>query len=112
MSNKQRAIQYCILNDVILKRKAEIEQLRNGLNDPFGIADYIRKQCLPTSLVFPSPDEVKIDRSAFAAKINVEQKSQNDDEERALKWFLQFINEIPDKDSKYTCYLCTVEAPY
>ncbi len=88
MKNKQEAVQYCILNDVIFKRKAKIEQLRNGMNDPFSLAEYVRVQALPTSHLFPSHDEMKIDCLMLKSKIQCKHKIRNEEEERALNWFM------------------------
>lgn len=94
MKNKHKAIQDVVLNDVILKRKTELEQLRNGLNSPFRIVDFLKDHPnVPISVLLPSPDDIRYDSDDVKHKLrSVSQGS--DAEKQAFDWLLQYLDEI------------------
>ena len=83
-----------MLNDIILKRKSEIEQLRDGMDEPFGIITYLRTHSsLSLKYVFPSPEEVKLKAEAVQ-KVISPLEPIDEREANALRWFFQYIHEI------------------
>ena len=72
LHNKDRAIQYLMINDIIWKRKAAIDQIKQGLNDPFG---------------FNPP--VELCRKLHAAE------PMNEQENTTFQWFKDFIKTTP-----------------
>jgi hypothetical protein len=44
-----------MINDIIWKKKAAIDQIKQGLNDPFGLASFMeRNEDIPLKHIFPS----------------------------------------------------------
>lgn len=87
-----------MLNDIILKRKSEIEQLRDGMDEPFGIITYLRTHSsLNLKYAFPSPDEVKL-KPAAVQQIVSPLEPIDEREANALRWFYQYIHEIGNKE--------------
>ena len=94
MKNKHKAIQDVVLNDVILKRKTELEQLRSGLNSPFRILDFLKEHPnIPISMLLPSPDDIKYDSDDVKHKLKSVSQG-NDAEKQAFGWLLQYLDEI------------------
>ena len=83
LHNKDRAIQYLMINDIIWKRKAAIDQIKQGLNDPFGLANGVKG---PNDVHF-SPDELC--RKLHAAE------PMNEQENTTFQWFKDFIKTTP-----------------
>ena len=95
LCNKDRAIQYLMINDIIWKRKATIDQIKQGLNDPFGLASFMeRNEDIPLKYVFPGPSDVLFSPVELCRKLHAAQP-MNEQEETTYKWFNDFIKDTP-----------------
>lgn len=99
--NCQRAAQYIMLNDVVLKRKASLDQLRDGLNTPFKLADYLQKNpSVNAASVFPTPEDVKLAPHEIVQKLKTDEAVLSEKKQQVCDWFIQFILHMPEKHGK------------
>lgn len=95
LHNKDRAIQYLMINDIIWKRKAAIDQIKQGLNDPFGLASFMeRNEDIPLKHLFPMPRDVHFSPVELCRKLHAAEP-MNEQEETAFQWFKDFIENTP-----------------
>lgn len=101
--NKQRALHYIMLNDIVLKRKSELEQLRDGLNHPFKIIDFLStRHEKEARKVFPHPEDVKLAAADIKRIIITETSYQlSDEEEKVFTWLHQFIEQIGNRTGEF-----------
>ena len=93
--NKQRALHYIMLNDIVLKRKSELEQLRDGLNDPFKLIDFLSRHEKETTKVFPHPEDVKlVAEDIIHIMITEPNYHLDEEEEKVFAWLHQYIEQI------------------
>ena len=100
LGNKDRAIQYLMQNDVILKRKAELDQLRQGLNEPFQLINYLQQHTdAPHMCIFPSPEDVELSAKDVLDKLEVSEEAVTDQQNTVLQWFNDYIRDTPTKEN-------------
>ena len=95
LHNKDRAIQYLMINDIIWKRKAAIDQIKQGLNDPFGLASFMeRNEDIPLKHLFPGPSDVHFSPVELCRKLHAAEP-MNEQENTTFQWFKDFIKTTP-----------------
>lgn len=99
MNNKHKDIQYITLNDVIMKRKMELDQLRNGLNTPFNLLDYLKNHPAAIQILFPSLNDIRYTSEDVRNKLKPvyqDQDSKSQKEDQTFSWLMQYLAEISD----------------
>ncbi len=99
LKNKQRAVQYIVLNDVILKRISELDQIRKGLKAPFPLVDFFCQKDIPVSYIFPKPEDVKILPADVKQKLKVIGE-MIENSQKAFDWLHRFIDGLSSEAGK------------
>ena len=94
-----------MLNDVVLKRKASLDQIRDGLNAPFKLADYMQKNpTINVASVFPTPEDVKVTPDEIVQKLKIDKAVLSETQQRVYDWFIHFIQHMPEKHGKSSVF--------
>ena len=84
-----------MLNDIALKRKSELEQLRDGLNDLFKLIDFLSRHEKEMRKVFPHPEDVKlVAEDIIHIMITEPNYHLDEEEEQVFAWLHQYIEQI------------------
>lgn len=89
--NRHVIAQQIMLHHVIIRRREEIQDLYDGMNE-YGLVDFIKKHREFVPLLFPRFAESIINKDEFKAKIKLEEEDSTG--EHLVLWLKQYIDHI------------------
>ena len=94
--NKDKAVNDLLVAEVIITGTLALDRFFAGLNC-LGLGDLLRRYPVIKNVIFPSPDQVKVDPETLKRKLQQAKlrttESCKEDTEQSWNWFLQFIEE-------------------